>query len=235
MIYELARRFMVGVFRLLWRPRVSGLDRVPRSGAVLIASNHLSFSDSMVLPMLVPRRVTYLAKNDYFTGTGVRGRLTAAFFHATGAVGVKRTGRRDDAIDALTTALEVLQEGGAFAIYPEGTRSRDGRLYRGRTGVAWLALASGAPIVPTALQDTDRLQPIGARLFRFVRVRVTFGPPIDPAPWAARLAAGEGAGRVRRDLTDAVMDAIAAMSGQERAAEYNRPPADDPGLAEPAF
>jgi len=226
-IYELARRVMVGVFRLLWRPRVTGLDRVPRSGAVIIASNHLSFSDSMVLPMLVPRRVTFLAKNDYFTGAGLRGRATAAFFRSFGAVGVKRTGRLDDAIAPLKTALEVLQAGGAFALYPEGTRSRDGRLYRGRTGIAWLALESGAPIVPAALRGTDRLQPIGARLFRLVRVSVIFGEPIDPAPYAVRVAAGEGAGRVRRDLTDAVMAAIAAMSGQKLAGEYNVPPAGD--------
>ncbi len=234
MLYTVARLVMVSVFRVVWRPRVHGLGNVPRTGAVLIASNHLSFSDSVVLPMLVPRRVRFLAKSDYFTGTDLRGRATAVFFGLIGAVPVRRTGRRDDAMDALTTALGVLEADEAFALYPEGTRSRDGRLYRGRTGVAWLALASGAPVVPAALRDTEKLQPIGARLPRLVRVSVSFGAPIDPAPYRARIAAGEGAGRVRRDLADAVMDAIAAMSGQERAGAYNVPPADE-GSADPAI
>lgn len=221
MYYRLLRIVMVTVFRLVWRPRVVGLSRIPPAGPVILASNHLSFSDSVVLPMLVRRKVTFLAKSDYFTGTGVSGRLTAAFFRSIGAVPVRRTGRLNDARDALDTGLEVLHGGGAFALYPEGTRSRDGRLYRGRTGVAWLALAAGAPVVPAALRGTEQLQPIGARFFRLVRISVTFGEPIDIEPYRARLAAGESAGRVRRDLTDAVMDAIAAMSGQERVGVYN--------------
>jgi 1-acyl-sn-glycerol-3-phosphate acyltransferase len=208
---------------MVWRPRVIRVESVPRTGPVILASNHLSFSDSVVLPLLVPRRVTFLAKSDYFTGRGVRGRSMALFFRSIGAVPVRRTGRRDDAMDALGTAGDVLRGGGAFAMYPEGTRSRDGRLYRGRTGVAWLAIAAGTPIVPIAMQGTQRLQPIGARL-RLHRIRMEFGTPIDPAPYAARLAAGEGPGKVRRELTDVVMDAIAAMSGQECVPRYNVPP-----------
>jgi 1-acyl-sn-glycerol-3-phosphate acyltransferase len=226
-LYTVARRVLVTIFRLLWRPDVRGVELIPRTGPVLIASNHLSFSDSVVLPMMVPRRVQYLAKSDYFTGTGVRGRLTAGWFRLIGAVPVKRTGRRDDSMDALNTAMEILSADGAFALYPEGTRSRDGRLYRGRTGVAWLALNSGAPIVPAALRGTEKLQPIGARLPTLAHITVEFGEPIDPSPYAARVAAGEGAGRIRRELTDAVMDAVAAMSGQDRVAAYNDPTAGE--------
>lgn len=226
MIYRLARLVMVMTFRLIWRPEVVGLDNVPARGPVIIASNHLSFSDSIVVPMLVRRRVTFLAKSEYFTGKGLRGRLMAGFFTAIGAVPIRRTGRRDDSLDALTTAQEVLDAGQAFALYPEGTRSRDGRLYRGRTGVAWLALAAGAPVVPVALRGTEKLQPIGKRMPRLCRVRVSFAPPIDPKPYLARLDSGEGAGKVRRELTDAVMDAIAGMSGQERTGKYNSAPLD---------
>lgn len=232
MIYRLARLVMVTAFRLIWRPEVVGLEHVPADGPVIIASNHLSFSDSVVVPMLVPRRVTFLAKSEYFTTPGLRGRLMAGFFTAIGAVPIRRTGRRDDSLDALTTAEEVLRAGQAFALYPEGTRSRDGRLYRGRTGVAWLSLASSAPVVPVALRGTEKLQPIGSRVPRLCRVRVSFAPPVQPGPYQERLEAGEGAGRIRRELTDAVMDAIAGMSGQERARSYNTAPSEDaePGV-----
>ena len=125
----------------------------------------------------------------------------------------------------------MLTTGGAFALYPEGTRSRDGRLYRGRTGVAWLALASGAPVVPVALAGTELLQPIGTRLPRLHRVQVRFGSPVDPAPYQARQAAGESAGRIRREFTDVVMGQIAAMSGQERATGYNDLPLEDVAMA----
>jgi 1-acyl-sn-glycerol-3-phosphate acyltransferase len=226
-LYRLARLVLVTTFRLIWRPEVVGLNNIPSTGPVIIASNHLSFSDSVVVPMLVPRRVTFLAKSEYFTTSGVRGRLMAGFFTAIGAVPIRRTGRRDDSLDALTTAQEILEEGQAFALYPEGTRSRDGGLYRGRTGVASLALAAQAPVVPVALRGTEKLQPIGSRLPRLCRVRVSFAPPVDPAPYQARLDAGEGAGRVRRELTDEIMDAIGAMSGQERAKSYNVAPTDD--------
>ncbi|MFN8076445.1 MAG: lysophospholipid acyltransferase family protein [Kineosporiaceae bacterium] len=232
MIYRLARVVLVTAFRVIWRPEVVGLQHVPADGPVIIASNHLSFSDSVVVPMLVRRRVTFLAKSEYFTTPGLRGRLMAGFFTAIGAVPIRRTGRRDDSMDALTTAEEVLNAGQAFALYPEGTRSRDGRLYRGRTGVAWLSLATSAPVVPVALRGTEKLQPIGSKLPRLCRVRVSFAPPVDPQPYQARLDAGEGAGRIRRELTDAVMDAIAGMSGQERARSYNSSSSDDaePGV-----
>ena len=224
MVYELIRRLAVALFTVVWRPTIEGIENVPAEGAVIIASNHLSFIDSVVIPMVVPRRVTFLAKAEYFTGHGLRGRLTRGFFTTIGAVPVRRGGTRDETTAALETAQEVLAAGGAFGIYPEGTRSRDGRLYRGRTGVAWLALATGAPIVPVALIGTDRLLPYGARIPRLHRVVVRFAPPIASQEAAARLAAagGSGAGKVRRELTDAVMEAIAARCDQEPAGVYNQ-------------
>jgi 1-acyl-sn-glycerol-3-phosphate acyltransferase len=224
--YRLARAFVGLLFRLVWRPTVVGLRNIPRSGPVVLASNHLSFIDSVVIPLIVPRRVRFLAKAEYFEGRGVRGRGVALFFRVVDAVPIKRTGHRD-AVASLDAGLEVLREGTAFGIYPEGTRSRDGRLYRGRTGVGWLAMASGAPVVPVTLVGTDRIQPVGARVPRIRRIRVVFHSPVDPAPFIARVEAGGGSGRARRDITDLVMDRIAGASPQERAAVYNERPAED--------
>jgi 1-acyl-sn-glycerol-3-phosphate acyltransferase len=221
MAYTIAKLIVGLVFRVLWRPRVEGLEHVPAQGPVIIASNHLSFIDSVVIPLAVPRRVRFLAKAEYFTGRGLRGRLTALFFHLIDAVPVERTGNRDS-MRSLESALAVLREGSAFGIYPEGTRSRDGRLYRGRTGVGWLAVTSGAPVVPVALVGTDRVQPVGARGVRVAPVRIRFGPPVHPADYA-----GLPAGRARREITDEVMNRIAALSPQERADRYNEPPGAD--------
>ena len=219
--YVLAKWIVGLIFRALWRPRVEGLENVPAEGPVIIASNHLSFIDSVVIPLAVPRRVRFLAKAEYFTGRGLRGRLTALFFHLIDAVPAERTGNRDS-MRSLESALGVLREGSAFGIYPEGTRSRDGRLYRGRTGVGWLALTSSAPVVPVGLIGTDRVQPVGARGVRIAPVLVRFGPPLDPAAYA-----GLPAGRARREITDEVMARIAALSPQERADVYNEPPGGD--------
>jgi 1-acyl-sn-glycerol-3-phosphate acyltransferase len=192
----MAIRRVVGVaFHLLWRPKITGLEHVPATGPVILASNHLSFIDSFVIPLAVPRKVTFLAKREYFEGSGVRGVASRMFFRSIDAVPVHRGGTGRDAMDALETAQEVLEGGGAFGIYPEGTRSQDGRLYRGRTGVGWLALATRAPVVPVALAGTDRVQPVGARLPRVHRVRVSFGPAVDPAPFAALVATSGGAGK----------------------------------------
>ena len=224
--YRLARWFVGLLFRLVWRPTIEGLRNIPRSGAVIIAGNHLSFIDSVVIPLVVPRRVRFLAKAEYFEGRGLRGRGAALFFRVVDAVPIKRTGNRD-ALAGLDAGLDVLKEGTAFGIYPEGTRSRDGRLYRGRTGVGWLAMASGAPVVPVTLVGTDKIQPIGARLPRIRRIRVVFHEPVDPAPFIARVEAGGGAGKARREITDLVMDRVATASPQERAAGYNERPAED--------
>lgn len=139
---------------------MSGLGHVPRIGPVILAANHLGFLDSFVLPLMVPRRVHFLGKHEYFTGAGMKGRATATFFHSVGAIAVDRSGGRA-ALDALDTSAAVLERGGVFAIHPEGTRSPDGRLYRGRTGVARLAMRTGAPVVPVAIEGTDKVQPRG--------------------------------------------------------------------------
>jgi 1-acyl-sn-glycerol-3-phosphate acyltransferase len=183
---------------------------------VIIASNHLSFADSVVLPVLAPRKVVFLAKSDYFTGTGFKGGLSRQWFNGLGMLPVDR----DDpqaALQSLEVALEVLARGEAFGIYPEGTRSRDGRLYRGRTGVAHLALTAGAPVVPVGLRGTQHLQPVGATWPRLAKVEVRFGRPIEVA---CRFA-GVPSGRARRELTDEIMTAIRGLSGQVDAGIYN--------------
>ncbi len=224
--FTLARGIVGLVFRLVWWPKITGREHIPATGPVILASNHLSFIDSVVIPLAVPRRVRFLAKAEYFEGRGLRGRTVALFFRAIDAVPVRRESRRDS-MASLETALDVLREGHAFGIYPEGTRSRDGRLYRGRTGVGWLALASRAPVVPVALTGTDRVQPVGSRGVRIHPVRIRFGPAVDPTPWVERVAASGGAGRARREITDLVMDRIAAMSPQERADTYNEAAGQD--------
>ena len=215
--YTLARWIVGLIFRVVWRPRVAGVEHIPATGPVIIASNHMSFIDSVVIPLAVPRRVRFLAKAEYFEGRGLRGRGIALFFHLIDAVPVRRTGNRDS-MRSLELALEVLREGTAFGIYPEGTRSRDGRLYRGRTGVGWLAMTSGAPVVPVGLTGTDQVQPVGSNRLRVRPVTVTFGTPLDPAAYR-----GLPAGRARRELTDEVMNRIAALSPQERVDAYNEP------------
>jgi 1-acyl-sn-glycerol-3-phosphate acyltransferase len=216
MLYEVVHAVVPPAAKLIWRPHVEGLENIPTSGPVIVASNHLSFADSVVIPFVVPRRVAFLAKRDYFTGTGVKGALVRGWFEGIGMVPVDRDDNKS-ALDSLNVALEVLAGGEAFGIYPEGARSRDGRLYRGRTGVAHLALTSGSPVVPVGLIGTDKLQPIGASVPRFVRVTVRFGPPLD---FSGRLD-GVPAGRARREVTDEVMAAIQALSGQDPAGEYN--------------
>jgi 1-acyl-sn-glycerol-3-phosphate acyltransferase len=218
-------RWLVGlVFRVVWRPVIAGRENVPANGPVIIASNHLSFIDSVVIPLVVPRRVRFLAKAEYFEGRGLRGMGSRLFFRFADAVPIHRTGGHRDAVVALEAGLAVLRDGSAFGVYPEGTRSRDGRLYRGRTGVGWLALESGAPVVPVTLIGTERIQPVGRRLPRVHRIRVVISEPVDPAPWITQ---GISAGRARREITDAVMDRIAARSPAERAPCYNERPAED--------
>ena len=216
MLYEVVHTVVPPVAKLIWRPHVEGLENVPRTGPVIVASNHLSFADSMVIPIVVPRKVVFLAKEDYFTGTGVKGALMRGWFEGIGMIPVDRDDTAS-ALQSLDIALEVLARGEAFGIYPEGARSRDGRLYRGRTGVAQLALSSGAPVVPVGLIGTERLQPIGARLPRLARVTMRFGPPLD---FRGR-ADGVPLGRARREVTDEVMAAIHRLSGQELAGGYN--------------
>nr|WP_246256735.1 lysophospholipid acyltransferase family protein [Isoptericola halotolerans] len=197
------------------RPQVTGLHHIPRRGPVIIASNHLSFIDSIILPLVVPRHVTFIAKAEYWTGRGVRGRVSRWFFTTMGHIPVDREDPRAGQ-RSLEDALQVLRRGDAFGIYPEGTRSRDGRLQKGHTGVAWLALAGAAPVVPVALRGTDKVQPVGKRIPRLTRgIRVDFGTPIDPS---RQIEAGARPAQARRRLTDEVMTSIHRMSGQQLAA-----------------
>ena len=216
MLYEVTHTVVPPVAKLLWRPRVEGLDNLPDEGPVIVASNHLSFADSLVIPILAPRKVTFLAKQQYFTGTGISGAVSRAWFGGLGMIPVDREDSRA-ALASLDIALDVLSQGGAFGIYPEGTRSRDGRLYRGRTGVAHLALTSGAPVVPVGLQGTQDIQPVGSRLPRLAKVSVRFGEPMQ----FQQKYDGVPIGRARREVTDQVMNAIQKLSGQEFAGVYN--------------
>lgn len=218
-MYTVLHAVVPPVAKLIWRPRVTGLENVPRTGPVILASNHLSFADSLVIPIVAPRKVVFLAKSDYFAGGGIKGTLQKAWFEGMGLVPVDRDDSRA-ALASLDTALEVLGRGEAFGIYPEGTRSRDGRLYRGRTGVAHLALTAGVPVVPVGLTGTEKLQPIDARLPRIVPVTVAFGTPIEVAGRYDGLAPG----KARRELTDEIMRAIRSLTGQEEAGVYNARP-----------
>jgi 1-acyl-sn-glycerol-3-phosphate acyltransferase len=211
-VLYLIARFVLRPMFLLLRPTITGRENVPAAGPFIIASNHLSFIDSMAIPLMSPRRVGYLAKAEYFTGTGIRGWLTRTLFTALGALPVERDTHRA-AQSALDTAMSVLQAGGGFGIYPEGTRSRDGRLARGKTGVAWLALTADCPVVPVAVAGTDRIQPIGAGWPRPHRFSVTFGKPLTFPEYRGKA----GNGKARREVTDTIMEAIADLSGQEKA------------------
>ena len=219
-LYQVARSAVSPVASVVWHPKVEGAHNIPLKGGVLLASNHLSFIDSVIIPLVAPRQVRFLAKADYFTGSGVKGTASRLWFETMGMIPVERDDSQA-AAKSLALAMQVLGAGQAFGIYPEGTRSRDGRLYRGHAGVAYLALTAGVPIVPVGLIGTDEVQPIGDNRLHRGRVTVRFGEPIDPVnAWA-----GVPAGRARRALTNQVMDAIADLSGQERAYEYNERPA----------
>jgi len=211
-LYVVSRLVLRPLFWVFFRPRVSGRENVPPTGAVILASNHLSFIDSIVIPLVSPRKVAMLAKAEYWRGKGIKGWGTRTLFAALGAQPVERDTHRS-AQAALDTALAVLKAGDAFAIYPEGTRSRDGKLARGKTGVAWLALTADCPIVPVAVAGTDRIMPIGSRGLRPHRATVTFGKPLHFPHYAGQAAKG----KPRREVTDAIMVEIAQLSGQDKA------------------
>ncbi len=211
MLYWLLKYVILGpLLRLIFRPRVEGLHHVPATGPVILASNHLSFSDSIFTPLIVPRKVTFVAKAEYFTGKGLKGWLTKMFFVGTGTIPVDRSGGRA-ARAALDTQLRVLRAGGVAGIYPEGTRSPDGRLYRGKTGVARLALESGAPVVPVVMLNLDEIQPPGKLVPKVQRVRIRFGAPLD----FSRYAGLAGDRFVERAVTDEIMYELMELSGRE--------------------
>jgi len=202
---------LVGPFvRLVYRPWVEGLEHVPDEGPAILASNHLSFSDSIFLPLMVPRRITFLAKDDYFTGRGVKGRLIAWWFRAVGQVPVDRSGGRASEA-AIGTGVRILDQDKLLGIYPEGTRSHDGRLYRGKTGVARMALEAKAPVIPVAMIDTEKVQPPGKVIPHIGRIGIRFGPPLD----FSRYEGLEGDRFVLRSITDEIMYELMELSGQE--------------------
>ncbi|WP_372487682.1 lysophospholipid acyltransferase family protein [Agromyces atrinae] len=221
-LYRVIRSVLRPLTLLTFRPTITGTAHVPMSGPVIFASNHLSFIDSVAIPIASPRPVQFLAKSHYFTGTGFRGWVSRTFFSSIGAVSVERgTGAQAQA--ALDQGRRILESGNAFALYPEGTRSVDGRLYRGRTGVAWLALTTGALVVPVGLVGTEEIQPVGAKRPRIRPVSVHFGEPLDLSHHGPA-----SSGRARRHATDELMAAIAELSGQEVADRYNETPPSNP-------
>ncbi|HEX8970485.1 lysophospholipid acyltransferase family protein [Oryzihumus sp.] len=211
MFYWVLKTIVLGpILKLLFRPWVEGEENIPPEGAAIFASNHLSFSDSIFLPLVVPRRMTFLAKSDYFTGRGIKGRLTAAFFKGVGQLPVDRSGGRAGEA-ALRSGLKVLRRGELLGIYPEGTRSPDGRLYRGRTGVARMALEAGVPVLPVAMVGTDKAQPSGKKLPKIMRIGVRIGKPLD----FSRYEGMEDDRFVLRSITDEIMYELMLLSGQE--------------------
>ncbi len=211
MFYWLMKTVVLGpILRLIFRPWVTGVDNVPTEGGAILASNHLSFSDSIFLPLLLDRKVTFLAKADYFTGRGPKGRATALFFKLADQLPVDRSGGRASEA-ALRTGLRVLGRGDLLGIYPEGTRSPDGRLYRGKTGVARMALEARVPVLPVVMVGTDEAQPIGRRLPKVIRIGVKIGAPLD----FSRYEGMEGDRFVLRSITDEIMYEIMQLSGQE--------------------
>ncbi|WP_422936335.1 lysophospholipid acyltransferase family protein [Sinomonas sp. P47F7] len=211
MIYWVLKRIFIGpIVKLLFRPWVKGRASVPNEGPAILASNHLSFSDSIFMPLMVRRPVVFLAKQEYFTGTGLKGWLTAAFFRLTNQLPMDRSGGTASTA-SLTAGAEVLRQGGLLGIYPEGTRSPDARMYRGKVGVARLALETRVPVVPVAMIGTDKVQPIGQRFPSIRRVGVIFGQPLDFSEYYDRADDRD----VQRIVTDRIMQELQRLSGQE--------------------
>ncbi len=210
MFYWVMRALAAPLLRAYFRPWVRGAQHVPANGPAILASNHLAVIDSFVLPIMIPRKVRFIGKAEYFQGRGLLGKLKAGFFRGVGTIPVDRGGGKASEA-ALRTGLGVLEEGGLFGIYPEGTRSPDGRLYRGKTGIARLALASGAPVVPVAMVGTDVAQPLGRVLPAPRRVGVVIGEPLD----FSRYRGMEHDRFILRAVTDEIMYALMSLSGQE--------------------
>ncbi len=202
--------FMGPLLTVLGRPKVEGLEYVPESGPAILASNHLAVADSFYLPLVVRRRITFLAKAEYFTGSGLKGRLARWFFTVAGQVPIDRTDA-DAAQGALNTAERLLNQGKLMGMYPEGTRSPDGRLYKGKTGLARLALLTGVPVIPVAMIGTDVVNPPGSKMWRFGRVTVRFGKPMD----FSRFEGLAGNRFIERAVIDEVIYELMQLSGQE--------------------
>ena len=221
--------FMGPLLTLLGRPKVHGLEYVPRSGAAILASNHLAVADSFYLPLAVSRRITFLAKAEYFTGTGLKGWFQRWFYTAAGQVPIDRTDA-DSAKSALTTAQRILAEGKLLGMYPEGTRSPDGRLYKGKTGLARLALETGTPVIPVAMIGTNGVNPPGSKMWRFGKVEVKFGEPMD----FTRFEGLAGNRFIERAVIDEVMYELMRLSGQEYVDLYAADVKEGTAVAQPA-
>ncbi len=211
MMYWFAKNLIAGpILMTVFRPWIVGRENIPKSGGVIFAGNHLSFIDSVFLPLVLERRISFLAKSDYFLGTGIKGWLTRLFFKGTGMLPIDRSGGKASEA-SLNTGLAVLAKGEQLGIYPEGTRSPDGKMYRGRTGVARMILEAGVPVIPVAMIDTDKVMPTGRRIPKVRRIGVVFGEPLD----FSRFAGLEGDRFVLRSITDEIMYELNRLSGQE--------------------
>ncbi|GGH57166.1 1-acyl-sn-glycerol-3-phosphate acyltransferase [Rothia aerolata] len=225
--YKGIQRCVTALLKTGFRARVTGLETFPAEGPVIVASNHLAFLDSVIISALMPRRVAFLAKAEYVNSPGIKGKAMKRFFEAIDIIPVNRSDR-SESMKALDKALAVLREDRVFGIYPEGTRSRDGYLYRGKIGVAWLAHMTGAPVVPVGLIGTDKLQKQGSNMIYPKRFTVRVGEPIYFEKTGEKMS-----GKLRRQTTDRIMNEIAKLSGQPRKDEYNVSPsaARDGGVA----
>ena len=211
MFYWLMKYVVIGpIVKAIWRPWIVGRRNVPAEGAAILASNHLSFIDSVFLPLMIDRPMAFLAKSDYFTGKGLKGWATRMFMKGTGQIPIDRAGGKASEA-SLNTGLQVLGRGDLLGIYPEGTRSPDGKLYRGRTGIARMALEAHVPVVPVLMVDTDTMMPIGTKVPRIVRVGIVVGEPLD----FSRFAGMEGDRYILRSITDEIMVALQRLGEQE--------------------
>ncbi len=211
MFYWWLKWVLVGpLLKMIFRPDAEGTENVPVEGAAILASNHLSYSDWLFMPLTIPRRVTFVAKAEYFTSPGLKGWLQKTFFSGAGQVPIDRSGGRASE-GAITTGLKILANGELFGIYPEGTRSHDGRLYRGKTGIARMALEAKVPVIPVAVIGTDVVAPPGKLFGRYTRPCVRFGKPLD----FSRYQGMESDRFVLRSITDEIMYEIMLLSGQE--------------------
>ncbi|MFD4959796.1 lysophospholipid acyltransferase family protein [Microbacterium sp. NPDC058389] len=211
MFYWLMKYVVIGpIVKAIWRPWIVGRRNVPSEGAAILASNHLSVMDSVFLPLMIDRPVSFLAKSDYFTGKGFKGWATRMFMKATGQIPIDRSGGKASEA-SLNTGLQVLGRGDLLGIYPEGTRSPDGKLYRGRTGLARMALEAHVPVVPVVMVDTDTMLPIGTTIPRIVRVGIVIGEPLD----FSRFEGMEGDRYILRSVTDEIMVALQRLGEQE--------------------
>lgn len=211
MFYWFMKNLVAGpILRTVFRPWVTGHENIPKSGGVILASNHLSVIDSVFLPLMMDRRISFLAKSDYYTTRGIKGWAIKTFLKATGMIPIDRSGGKASEA-SLNTGLGVLARGEILGIYPEGTRSPDGNLYRGRTGVARMILEGNVPVVPVAMIDTEKAMPIGTRLPRVRRIGVVIGKPLD----FSRFEGMEGDRFILRSVTDEIMYELLQLSGQE--------------------